>query len=574
MKTKILIIAAITLLHFNSCNPGASFKNIISTDSAVIAKGKASFDLNCSGCHNFLRDAIGPQLGGLTREVSPQWIQHFVRNPKQVIDSGDIRAQKLFKKYKAVMPSFTTYTDKEIDEIIAFINTHEKPQQQVAAAYGKELLNPIPGSITASGLVVALQLLTKVPPSSDNGKLPLTRITKLDFQPGNSASFVLDLRGKLYKLGNNSKPSVYMDMAKLKSNFINEPGKATGFGSFAFHPEFEKNGLFYTTHSEATGSAKADFGYADSIKITLQWVVTEWKTNQPKASVFTGKSRELFRVNMVSGIHGIQEIAFNPTAHKGSEDYGLLYICIGDGGCTENGYPLLAHSKEKIWGTILRIDPMGKNSANGQYGIPVNNPFTSNKKSLAEIYAYGFRNPHRITWSKSGEMLACNIGHSNIEAIDIIKPGNDYGWPLREGIFVINPSGDLTKVYSLPPDDASYNITYPVAQYDHDEGKAICGGFEYHGSKIPELNGKYLFGDIPTGRLFYVNMADLKPGKQAVIKEWKVSFMGIQKTLTQLCGTERVDLHFGQDNAGELYILTKPDGKVYKLRSATDKPKM
>lgn len=574
MKNGILIISTcvLLLLYFNSCNSGASFDNAsISTDTAIIAKGNASFILHCSSCHNFRQDGIGPQLGGLTAEVSAGWIQDFIRNPKKIIESQDVRAQKLFKKYKVVMPSFAANTHSEIDEIIAFMNTHKKPDQQTAKVDGNWLSNPIPESVKVSNMIVGLQLITQIPPSSDSGKTPLARITKLDFQPGKGASFILDLRGKLYKLQDNNKPTVYMDIAKLRPKFINEPGLATGFGSFAFHPEFTKNGLLYTTHTEKAGSAKADFSYADSIPVALQWVLTEWRTEQPGAAEFTGTSRELLRINMVSGIHGVQEITFNPTASKGSEDYDLLYIGIGDGGCVENGYPFLAHSKEKAWGTILRIDPKGRNSANGQYGIPPQNPFTksNNAVTLSEIYAYGFRNPHRITWSKHGEMLVCNIGHSNIESINLIKPGNDYGWPIREGIFVVNPFGDLTKVYPLPPNDSNYHITYPVAQYDHDEGKAICGGFEYWGSVIPQLKGKYLFGDIPTGRLFYVDMADIKQGRQAMIKEWKVSINGLQKSLTELCGSDRVDLHFGRDCHGELYILTKADGKVYRLISAT-----
>ncbi|MEJ7681979.1 MAG: PQQ-dependent sugar dehydrogenase [Segetibacter sp.] len=326
----------------------------------------------------------------------------------------------------------------------------------------------------------------------------------------------------------------------------------------------------YTTHTEPAGSAKADFSYADSIKVTLQWVLTEWKVDNPAAASFSGTGRELLRVNMVSGIHGVQEITFNPLAKPGNEDYGLLYIGVGDGGSVENGYPFLAHNPENIWGTILRINPTGRNSANDQYGIPSHNPFAKNQqtKALGEVYAYGFRNPHRITWTKAGQMLACNIGHGNIESVNLVLKGHDYGWPIREGNFTLNPYGELNKVYSLPANDSSYHVTYPVAEYDHDEGKAISGGFEYWGSAIPELKGKYLFGDIPTGRLFYVDMADIKQGRLAPIKEWKISINGTRKTLAQLCGSERVDLHFGRDSKGELYILTKADGKVYKLVSA------
>ncbi len=563
----IISIAVIIILYFNSRNSATSFNNsTISSDPATIVKGEAFFIRNCSGCHNFRNDGIGPQLGGLTDSISIEWIKHFIRDPKKTIESGDRRAQQLFIKYKAVMPSFAGFTDDELNSIIAFLNTYKKPDQHLRKSDGKELSNPIPDTIEFSNLVVGLQLITQIPPSSDKGISPLTRITKLGFQPGTSGLFILDLRGKLYKLQDN-KLIVFMDIAKLKPDFVHEPGFATGFGSFAFHPDFAKNRLLYTTHSEAAGSGKADFDYTDSIKVTLQWVLTEWKADYAAANTFSGKGREIFRVNMVDYGHGIQEITFNPLAKPRDKDYGMLYIGIGDGSSVQEGYSFLVHSKEKVWGTILRINPRDSNSINGRYGIPKDNPFvkSQNIKTLGEIYAYGFKNPHRISWSKSGKILACNIGQANIESINLIMPGHDYGWPIREGNFVLYPHGDLNKVYPLSQDDSIYNITYPVAQYDHDEGKAISGGFEYRGTAIPQLKGKYLFGDIPTGRLFYIEMADIKQGKQATIKKWKVSMNGIEKTVTDLCGTDRADLHFGEDAQGELYLFTKADGKVYKL---------
>ena len=560
---KIIIIVLLQYLY--SCT---SFdKNIPSSDPVIIAKGESSFNQNCSGCHNFRQEGIGPQLSGITEKASFEWIRSFIKDPKQVIESGEKRGQMLFNKYGIIMPSFSTLPVEEIDAIIAFLHTHKEIEKK-SGVDSTALNNPIPDSIKLSNLIVNLKLVTQFPPSSDSGKLPLTRITQLDFQPGSEQMFVLDLRGKLYKLG-NAQPKVYMDMAKLRPAFINRPGLATGFGSFAFHPGFADNGFLYTTHTEPAGTARADFSYPDSIKVTLQWVVTEWKTDQPDAFPFSGKGRELFRVDMIQGIHGIQQISFNPLAKKTDKDYGLLYLGIGDGGSVEKGYPFFIHSLEKIWGTIIRIDPAGRNSGNGKYGIPASNPFTknSNEKILKEIYAFGFRNPHRISWSSSGKMLACNIGLTNIESLYIIKPGADYGWPIREGSFLLNPYGNLDKVHPLPPDDSAFHITYPVAQYDHDEGKAISGGFEYEGQKIPQLKGKYLFGDIPTGRLFYVNTADLKQGSYAPIMEWKIALDGTKKTLRELCGTDRVDLHFGKDAGGEIYILTKPDGRMYKLMS-------
>jgi hypothetical protein len=433
------------------------------------------------------------------------------------------------------------------------------------------LKDPIPQHIAMTDLVLGLEEVTQIPASSSDSILH-TRIAKMDIQPNTSDMFISDLRGKLYKIENN-KPVVYFDMAKMEPKFINEPGMATGFGSFAFHPEFSRNGLFYTTHTEPPHSKTADFNYGDSIKSTLQWVLTEWKSDHPDEAPFSGKPRELLRVNMVTGIHGVQEITFNPLARPGDKDYGLLYVGVGDGGSVEEGFPSIPHGRNRIWGSVIRIDPKGKNSTNGQYGIPKDNPFTADAdpKTVREIYAYGFRNPHRITWSKTGQMLVSNIGQANIESLNMILPGRDYGWPLREGTFLLDPLTDMTKVYALPPNDSIYHYIYPVVQYDHNEGNAISGGYEYTGTKVPQLKGKYIFGDVANGRLFFVEMADLKIGKQAAIKEFSVNFNGKPVKLKELCKSDHVDLRFGRDEKGELYILTKPDGKVYRVVPPTIK---
>ena len=141
------------------------------------------------------------------------------------------------------------------------------------------ILNPIPDSIQTSNVVAAIKPFTQVPPSSTDS--PLTRIIKLDYQPGSKAIFIQDLRGKMYRM-KNGKCDVYMDIKQLRPNFILQPGLATGFGSFAFHPAFQQNGLLYTTHCEPAKTAPADFGYNDTIPVTLQWVVMEWKTDPSK----------------------------------------------------------------------------------------------------------------------------------------------------------------------------------------------------------------------------------------------------------------------------------------------------
>jgi mono/diheme cytochrome c family protein len=544
-----------------SCGRSKS-TSVAAPDSLAIAKGQILFQNNCSGCHNFKQDGIGPDLSGITQTDSLTWLRQFIRSPKNLVQSGDKRANTILARYHSLMPSFTVFSELDMDQLIAFLQVQKAGKKETEDSLA--IHNPVPEKIEASTLLIRLNPFSQIPPSSD--KEPLTRISKMDWITPAKAWFVLDQRGLIYKL-TNQKPQVWLDISKFKPDFINQPGLATGLGSFAFHPEYARNGLFYTTHCERPHAGKADFSIADSIKQTLQWVLCEWKIKDPLAPQFSGTCRELLRIDMVAGIHGVQEIIFNPGARPGDEDYGNLFIGVGDGGSVENGASFLTHHPDHIWGTILRIDPRGKNSANGQYGIPPSNPFFKNPdpRTVREIYAQGFRNPNRITWTHTGVMLATNIGQANIEAIDMIEKGHDYGWPVREGPFVVHPLGNINHLYPLPTDDSLYHITYPIALFDHDEGNAIAGGFVYQGRELPELKGKYLFGDIPTGRLFYINTADLKLGKQERVKEWFVSLQGKKQSLRQICGQDRVDLRFSQDEKGEMYLFTKPDGKIYRL---------
>ncbi|HEX8039148.1 MAG TPA: PQQ-dependent sugar dehydrogenase, partial [Chryseosolibacter sp.] len=469
LRESLILYALGCSLILVSCNSKRSGEADIATDSASVARGEKIFNQTCVSCHTFNRDAIGPALGGVTSQVPASWLRTFIKDPAAVIASGDARAQELLKKYKAVMPAFGYYKDEEIDGLIAYLHTQTAGQKNVVPVNANALKDPIPEGIPQSDLVVEMKLVKQMPATSE--EKPMARITKFCSRPDRKEFFVLDLRGKLYRL-QGGKAAVYMDMAALMPDFINAPGHATGFGSFAFHPGFAKNGLLFTTHTEKAGSAPADFTFTDSLKVKLQWVVEEWKTNNPGAFPFRGKRRELFRVDMVGQSHGVQEITFNPLSKPGDNDYGLLYIGIGDGGSAERGILFLSKGPEKIWSSILRIDPMGRNSVNGNYGIPDNNPFahSANGRALGEVYAYGFRNPHRITWTKSGKMLASNIGQHNIEELNLILPGHDYGWPTREGSFVVDLPVSTHDLFPLSKDDSTFHKDYPVAEYDHDEG--------------------------------------------------------------------------------------------------------
>lgn len=563
-----VFIPLLLILAGLSCNNNNGNADHYSTDTVVINNGRLLFEQNCASCHSFTANGIGPNLSGVTSVARAEWLTRFIKNPEELLKSGDTRAQSLQQQYKSIMPPFAHLQERELKSILAFIHQHKKSAADSINDLRLGILNPYEKTIPNSGLVAELMPVAKFPVTSQNGEMPLTRITKMDFQPGTHINFVNDLRGRIYKLKAN-QPSLYLDIRKYFPEFTDAPGLASGLGSFAFHPEFNKNGLFYTTHTETPGATSADFNYPDSVKAAIQWVLTEWKLDNPDADTLAGTHRELLRVDMVAYAHGVQEICFNPLARKGSADFGLLYVGIGDGSAVQESYPPFTGGAHNIWGTIIRIDPSGRNSRNGKYGIPADNPFVKSivKNAIPEIYAYGFRNPHRITWTRSGMMLACNIGQASIESIYLVKPGYNFGWPVREGNFVLDPYGNLNNIFPLPADDSIHQFQYPVVAFDHDEGSAITGGYEYQGSDVPLFKGKFLFGDITSGRLFYTNVSDIKEGSMAPVGEWHVSVNGKAQTLKEVCGSQRVDLRFGRDAKGEIYIMTKADGVLYKVVS-------
>jgi hypothetical protein len=158
--------------------------------------------------------------------------------------------------------------------------------------------------------------------------------------------------------------------------------------------------------------------------------------------------------------------------------------------------------------------------------------------------------------------------------VNLGLPGRNYGWSQREGTFVTDEDDPLV-LYQLPPNEVR-DFTYPVAQYDHDEGRSIVGGFVYRGDAMPELQGKYVFGDIVNGRIFYTDVDELELGQQAEIQELRLTVGGQEAGFLQLLnatsGAQRADLRFGQGEDGEIYILSKQDGSIRTLQSADGGP--
>lgn len=444
------------------------------------------------------------------------------------------------------------------------------------AALGDEyVLDALKPEIEPSPLRLELAPFLQLPPTSDS--LPHTRINMLKpFGDGSGRLAVSDLRGPLYIVSEGSS-SVYLDLSAEFGAFYDERGLGVGLASFAFHPDFAENGLFYTFHNEPRQTASADFPVPAGMvgDRGVQAVLTEWKADEPGEAVFQGSRREMMRIGFRGSAHGVQEIAFNPNLRPDDQDYGNLYLCVGEGSTSRRNVEL-ARSVHSVYGAVLRIDPLGRDSDNGQYGIVGANLWAGDDdpNTLAEIFAYGFRNPHRLTWDSGGDgkALVTEIGESNIEEVNILRPGLNYGWSHREGTFRIAPDVSQIKVYDLDDGEDEkngYSFTYPVAQYDHSEGMAISGGPVYRGANVPMLQGTYVFGDIVNGRAFGVNADELELGKQSQILELLLEIDGESVTMMELVGgVGRVDLRFGSDLEGELYLMEKIHGHIYKVIGA------
>lgn len=530
----------------------------------AIERGEALFTASCSACHDFSRSGeIGPGLGNTTYRAEKSWLAAFIRNPQAMIEAGDDRATELFERYKTVMPKFNL-GDDEIDDVLAYIYSNKRTRRPRRPETTREgaLKNPIPEPVAHSGLGLQLEKLVSVPESRSN--TPVAKINKLAgvIDEGTHRIFVNDMFGFLYEIIDN-EAVLFLDMTKRFPNFATEPGLATGLTSFAFSPDFENNGIFYTNHAEIPRDAVADFPLPVDEPATFQYVITEWKTDPTRHNVLKGQGREILRFDLHGASHCVQEINFDPTTQKGDKDYGLLYIGIGDAAASYRNRPELFDSDKLIWGKILRIDPNGNNAPNGQYGIPEGNPYVEDNGALDEIFASGFRNPNTITWDSKGRLFASDIGHYNIEEINWVEKGSHYGWPRYEGTFDIDLGANQSPVFLPTPNDRK--SIPPIVQLDHDEIKAVAGGFICYDENLPELNGAYIFGDIVEGRVFTVDLDSFKQGETRMPEELSLFINGEETTIPKLVKNRRADLRIGQDAHHKLYILSKTSGTIWKV---------
>lgn len=561
----ILVVAALIIYLI----PNKEYKS----DDATLSTGKTLFTQQCMSCHGLRDDGFGPPLGGITRLLSKKELVNFITHPSNVLESGNERAALMQARYKRMMPSFEWMKETDIISILAYIH-HETEVQQIEPLMPgdkmetNKLSSKLVRAVKKSALKIELEEVIQLPRLNNSTDLGVVALRA--HPAGDGTLFASDQHGVIYII-QDGKAKIFLDLRTVINDFQSGPGIATGVASFDFHPGYLKNGLIYITHAEKYKGQKADYAIAlsDTGRSVVQWVLTEWKMDNVKEETFNGTHRELLRLHAPNFAHGFQDMAFIPGLKNSDPEYGLLYFGYGDGGSNNIHHPELGHHLKSFLGTIMRIDPAGNNSRNGKYGIPASNPFVNEKDPLTvkEIFAYGFRNPHRFSWDNANgnRMIATDIGEANIEELNIIEKGGDYGWPQREGDFGIAPLKDLKTVFKLNPGELNL-YKGPFAQYDHGDGNAISGGFVYEGS-ITALKNKYIFGDIVNGKLFYVNIDPQL--SDSTVYELTIMQNGKETSLREMSREKRLHLRVGYDRfKKELYIITKIDGRIRRVVKA------
>lgn len=384
--------------------------------------------------------------------------------------------------------------------------------------------------------------------------------------------FVVDQAGALRVIqGGTLKPEPALDLQGRISTTFNpaNPNDERGFLGLAFHPGFADPAspgfrTLYTYSSEPIPAGTSPTYIApNGAAQGYRNVVAEWKMSAADPNVVDPSShREVISFGKNANNHNGGTIAFGPD--------GYLYLGLGDGGNARDvGASHIepggnAQNLSTPLGKMIRIDPLDPSlttgssdptSTNGQYRIPASNPFQQ-AGQVPEAYALGFRNPYRFSFDRAtGELIVADVGQGNIEEIDRVVPGGNYGWAVKEGSFPFDrTTGGIGDTAPGTPAGLIDPITGTLGtlEYDHDDGIAIVGGFVYRGSAIPALYGKYVFGDLALvnlpprvdGRLFY---ADLETG---LIEEFLLPDFANGKL------PDGLTVHgFGEDGAGELYAL-------------------
>jgi glucose/arabinose dehydrogenase len=366
-----------------------------------------------------------------------------------------------------------------------------------------------PGLLRAAPPAVALQRI--VPDESLERPVYLAELPD-----GRGELVVVEQDGVIKRVipGHAKAEGIFLDLRSEVSHAGNEEGLL----SIAIHPHFAQNHTFFIYYSAVSGARHT--------------VVASMTYDPTRRAADPASEHILLEVPQPFSNHKGGQLVFGPD--------GYLYVGLGDGGSGGDPYGN-GQNRNVLLAKILRLD-VDHLSAGLAYGIPADNPFATGG-GRPEIFAYGLRNPWRFSFDRAtGRLFVGDVGQDAVEEVDIVTRGGNYGWNIMEG----------TQCYRPDRNCPTAGLLLPIAEYRHDEGNAVTGGYVYRGSALPGLQGHYLFGDFGAGTVWTIPAQD-QPGL---------------RTRTLLLKSGLLLSSFGEDSHGELYLLDLKGG-VYRLVPAS-----
>lgn len=363
-------------------------------------------------------------------------------------------------------------------------------------------------------------------PLSDDGKPvpPLRPLMVTHANDGSGRRFIVEQSGLIYVIEKDGqKAKIFLDIRDITRPW--KKANEEGLLGLAFHPRFSETGEFFVCYSPVNAPqseriSRFHVSAKDSRKADKNSEETVLQFDQPFPN------------------HNGGSIAFGPD--------GFLYVGLGDGGSRNDPFDN-AQNLGVLLGKILRID-IDRRGAETAYAIPLDNPFMNMDGVRPEIWAFGFRNPWQLTFdSQTGTLWMADVGQDLQEEINLVEKGGNYGWRRREGSYPFgNIPADLTTID-------------PLWEYDHQVGKSITGGLVVRGSTIPELEGRYLYGDFVSGRLWALGVQDSYD--PSTISNQLIPWNGLP-----IFG-------FGHDQDGAVYVLTSSNtGQgIYRIQQHKEK---